>query len=58
MKKSSYCADIASETLPNVFSRETRKREPLFYDESYDNISGTLGTKCHVLKPPGTTYAL
>jgi len=21
-----------------VFSRETRKREPLFYDASYDNI--------------------
>ena len=38
MKKSSYCADIASETLPNVFSRETRKREPLFYDDSYDSI--------------------
>jgi hypothetical protein len=38
MKKSSYCADIASETLPNVFSRETRKREPLFYGDSYDSI--------------------
>jgi lambda repressor-like predicted transcriptional regulator len=45
MKKSSYCADIASETLPNVFSRETRKREALFYDDRYDNISETLGTQ-------------